>query len=587
MRRLKAALRSLSRPVRHDLNQDIRLRYILLFGAGIASIGLWIHVPNFAGPDEYSRLLQPMKVAGRILADPSLDSIRTAATDGRALGATFYLYAIILVPMFLVVLVTGELGQFMALGGIESRWVLWHEVPAWFWTGSILLGRVVNVLLAVGSLYILYRLGVRIQGRQTGRMAALGLAVTFAFVESARLINEDIPMVFFLLCTILLSLQYIASGDKYRFFLASFTAGLAVAFKISGGSAVIVVGAAYVFRTFRQSRDGQTLIIQPRVLLGGITIGLLTIFFGFPSALFGGPGELWVRLTHTAGQKTTLQGGVPAGIGFWLLRGYLATFGLPLFAGIVIGVITTTYYSIYNDFDRRIVLITIPVIITLGVFSQWQYVRVHHLLPTIPPLLLIGAVGIKRLQQSQATAVQILVAFIFVTSAVFSGIGTAKQISDPRERGTDWLRENTNSTETIEVYENSIADVAALHGHQLQHYEHQEENATYSSSLVLNETKYTNWMLNMPSRQPEYIQLTESELQYTTRDHPYSEKFPQRSEYISGLLNQEYNYTTVAKFGEKETEVPLSKQLLWSGLDPEPESRSSVVIILKREHSAD
>jgi len=584
---LRTVLAGVTRSIGRDFRVDPLLRYILCFGGLIFAVGIWIRIPNFAGPDEYSRLIQPMKVAGRFVAAPGLDSLQAAVTDGRALGATVYVYAAVLAPIFLAILVTGQLGQFVRLGGISSRWTLWHEAPAWFWTSATLLGRAVSVLLAVGCLYLLYRLGVRLQNRQTGRIAALGLAVTFGMVESTRLVNEDIPMLFFLLLTLLLCLHYVESGAGRTFLLACFTAGLAVAFKLTGGSAVVAVGVAYVLRA-RRTEAPRAALVQPKFLLGGLVVSLVTITVGFPSVLFGGPGELLTRITHTSGQKTTLPGGVTAGIEFWLLRGYLSAFGLPLAVGVVAGAALTASRLLdrRDDVGDLVLLVATPVVVTLTVFSQWQYVRVHHLLPTLPLLVLLAALGIGQLDRTHR-GIRVALAVLFVTSAVFTAVGTYQMATDPRDQATDWLETNTDRGDTVEVYENSIADVGAVHGRPLQHYSYQEENATYNSSLVLDEQAYTEWMVRMPERRPEYIQLTGEELRYITPGHPDREQFPERAAYVNGLLQGKYNYTVVAQFGERGIDRTLSERLLRAGVQPEPESRKSVVIILARDDVAE
>jgi len=567
-----------------DLRRDPYLRYILLLGGLLFLTAIWLRVPNFAGPDEYSRLIQPMKVAGRFVADPGFTSLRAAATDGRALGATFYLYAAVLAPIFLAILVTGQLGQFVRLGGIESRWTLWHEAPAWFWTSAVVLGRVVTVVLAVGCLYLVYRLGTELRDRWTGRAAAIGLALTFGFVESARLINEDIPMVVLLLVTLLLCLRYVESGAELTFLAACFSAGLAVAFKLTGGSAVIAIGVAYLLRA-RRVESPRAALLRPKLLLGGLAVGAVTIGVGFPSVLVGGPGELLTRVTYSSGQKTTVPGGVAAGIDVWLLQGYLASFGLPLVVGVLVGVALTARETLRDGFDDRLLLVATPVVVTLAVFAQWRYVRVHHLLPTVPPLLVLGALGIGRLNRT-GRGVRAALALLLVTSAAFSAVGTVQMATDPRDEGTDWLRANTEPGDTVEVYENSIADVAAVHGRPVSHYSYREDNATYNSSLVLDERAYTEWMVGTPDRQPEYIQLTGAELQYTVAGHPDREQFPERAAYIEGLLGGEFNYTVVAQFGERPSERSVSERLLRAGVEPEPETRERVVVILARDDVA-
>lgn len=572
--------------LRRDIGEDPLLKYILVLAVVCFGFGIWIRVPNFMAPDEYSRLIQPMKIAGRFVAEPGLESLQRAATDGRALGATMYLYALVLVPVFIFILLTGNLGQFVSLGGIQSRWALWQAAPSWFWTGAVLLGRAVVVLLAVVAVYLVYRLGVRIRNRWTGRAAAVGLTLSFGFVQSTRTINEDVPMIVLLLLTLLLCLRYLDSGARRTFLLACFTAGLAVAFKLTGGSAVLVVGASYLLRA-RTAENPRAALVDPTTLGAGLLVGAATIYVGFPSVLLGGPGELLTRVTFSSGEKTAGPGGLASGIEFYLLRGYLGSFGLPLLLGVLVGV-GATLRGLLPDTDESenaVALVMVPVVVTLLVFVNWQYVRIHHLLPTLPPLLLLGALGLDRLRNRWTSGVRVAVAVLLVTSLLFTAVGNLQATSDPRDGATEWLRTNTDENATVEVYEDSIADVAAVHGREIQHFDYQEENATYEGDLVLNERAYTNWMVGMPERRPDYIQLTGAELQYTTPGHPDAEQYPRRGKYVQGLLDGAYNYTVVAQFGRQQTRQSPSEELLGAGVEPTVEKRESTVIILARENA--
>jgi hypothetical protein len=292
---------------------------------------------------------------------------------------------------------------------------------------------------------------------------------------------------------------------------------------------------------------------------------------------------------HTTGQKTTPSIGIVAGIKFWMLHGYLSAFGLPLFIGTFVGIIVTCWnlFRQTEGFDERAVLAGTPVVVTLIVFSQWQYVRIHHLLPTLPLLLLLATLGIRQLHTKWGSGFQIALAVLFVTSLIYTGAGDIALATDPRDEATDWLQKNAADDKTVEVYENSIADVAAVHDSPVQHYAFPEENATYNDSLVLDERQYTEWMIGMPQRTPQYIQLTSQELRYVTEGHPDAARYPSRQAYIRGLLNGKYNYTVVAKFGSQQTNRSLGERLLRAGIEPSPENREPVVIILAKQNTTE
>lgn len=587
-RRLPSPVVSAWNGLRDDLEADPILKWILLLAALLRLVGIWYRVPNFGGPDEYSRLLQPMEAAGRFAADPSFASLRRGVLDGRALGATFYLYGLVLAPMFVLVVLSGQLSTFVSLGGLESRWALWHATPAWFWTGAILLGRLVVVLLVVASVYLLYRIGTELGGRSAGRVAAATTAVTFALVDVGHVANEDVPALFLLLMTLLLAVRYVESGSTRLFLLSCLTGGAAVAFKLTAGVGVLGLGAAYLFRA-RRATDPLAAIVQPRLLGFGLLTGIAAIYIGMPSVLLGGPGQLVQRIAHTTSQKTA---SAPAGWGieFWLLRGYLRGLGLPLAVAALIGLGTTVWRasSPTTEVDDRLVVVLTPAVAMLAVFATWEYVRVHHLLPIMPlSLIPFGLTAGRALDGSgglggRTDVASALVVLLLVASTVYAGAGALAFTNDPRDRAASRLAADSGPDERVEVYENSVADVAALHGRPLSRYDFPENNATYSDSLVRNESAYTAWMLSMPDRSPVYIQLTAAELQYLDPARSEYREYPERRAYIRGVVAGEHDYVVVGRYGRAEASGSGWKRLLQAGLRPVPEHTEEQVILLRR-----
>lgn len=585
---LEDAVKRVFAPVRADLEADPSLRYVLLLALVTCGFGFWFRVPNFAAPDEYSRLLQPMKVAGEFVADPGFKSIRRGVTDGRALGATFYLYAIVLAPVFLLVVVSGQIGEFVTLGTIQSRWDLWHAAPAWFWKASILLGRLVSVALGIATVYLTYRLGVRLKGRFAGKLAAVLLALTPGFFSQAHLVGEDAPMLFLLLATILLADRYVETGETATFLGGSLTGGLAIAFKLSGGVAAIVLGAA-LFIHAAHNDDPIEALGRPRVILGGLAIGIASIWIGIPSVLVGGLPELIERLTGTIGTKTGKSGGFDDPIWYWFGYQYVSGMGIPLFVAVIAGTAAAGWRVLVHrdsDLNSLYVLLAVTLVVYFMVYSRWEFVRLRHLVPTFPVLFVVFAAEIDRWRDRKRVwfAFRLGLAALLVTTALFAGVAQYGYVTEPRDEATKWIADNTEANATIEVYENSIADVAAIHGRPISHYDYLEEEATNTSNLVLNESQYTSWMLNMPDRRTDYVQLTGSELAYVDPDSTKSEAYPRRSEFIGDLLTGEHDYRIVASFGYDDlpTETDRLGRITDAGVSPDVEGQSNSIVILER-----
>jgi hypothetical protein len=364
---------------------------------------------------------------------------------------------------------------------------------------------------------------------------------------------------------------------------------LAISFKLTGGVGALILGTALVLRICEDEASIKE-TIQPKMIVGGLVIGLCSIYIGFPSVLVGGPTELISRLMREFGHKATATNPTP--IWYSILRGYLEGMGLPMFLAVAVGIAGSFRSRVISD-NRTVPLywlLALTVLIFLFAYSRWSIVRARHLVPTFPALyLILGAFTSRVLETdtdmfSQVARVGVavlLISTVFIAAGAEYGYAT-----EPRDQATEWLETNGDESAIIEVYKNSIANVPALHEGNISHYDYPEQEASNTSSLILNESSYTNWMIEMPERQPDYIVLTPGELDYQDSTAARSRRYPKRGEYIRSLLDGEYNYTVAKQFGEPRATHAPPVELLHAGLSPNVEGQVSTIVILERTDQA-
>ena len=454
------------RQVGEDLRADPYLVYILLAALLLSSFWIWHRLPNFATRDERWRVVDPVEVLATYLDDPRLGSITEGVAYWRSYGAAMHLAAVALVPVFVVVLATDSLPAFADVGrhiGV-GFWPHWLRTPAWIWTYSVLPVRLANVAMAVGSVYVTYRIGTTMRDRPTGRLAAALLTLTWGFLILAHEGGEDVPSLFFFLLALYLALRYVESGVERVFYWGCLFGGTSIAFKLSGGVSAILLGVAHLQRARRTDVASQTALVRPKFLATGVLIGLCTIAVGFPSILLGAPAEFGGRIARAVSAKSDPHGWLVRPSWWWILRGYLHGAGLPLFVAFLGGVVAALPRlrdrSLTAD-GLRLALLGVGVF--LLVFSSWQYVRTHHLLPTFALLGLVLAVALVRLRESRPRLGRALVAVLLVTSAVYAGAGTLAYASQPRDRAADYLSSHGSADDAIETYTLDPQDAAVPH----------------------------------------------------------------------------------------------------------------------------
>lgn len=518
-----------------DVRTDPYLKYILLGATLLCGFWFWHRIPNFATRDEHSRLMDVLVAVGTVLGDPSLESLREGVVWGRVpFGATFYLFGLAVLPVVVVAAIVGQLDAFLhfrnpswEFGFYES----WAATPEWIWIASLALIRLFNVALAVGCVYVTYRIGAASRDRATGRLAAVLLSLTFGFLTIAHEGGEDMPAVFLLLTTVYLCLRYVQDGEWTLFHAASALGGLAIAFKLTMAPVVVLIGLTHVLRAVEAPGDWRTELRRPKLLVRGASLGLLLILLGFPTALVGHVDQVVVRIFGGSTGRMVHATGPDAPIWWWFLRGYFSALGLPLFVAAVGGVVASAVHLARRPTERiESVLVLAPLVLFVLLFSLWHDFRVHHLLPTFPFIALLLAASLERLRERRPPVARPLVAVLLITTAIYAGVGTAGFASMPRDEATDWLEENAAENATMETYRRNMQDAAVPHSMNVNHAYGADDGELEPC--------------------PEYIQLGYRDLLYL-KPGTYYRTEPNRRDYVRDLLEEEYNYEIVAEFGER------------------------------------
>lgn len=535
-----------------DLRADPYLLSVFLLAAVLAGFWFWHRIPNFATRDEHSRLMDVLVAYGSVVADPGLEGLREGVLWGRApFGATFYLFALAVLPMVLAAAALGRLDVLLAFVAPSREfgyYPSWHATPEWVWTWSIAAVRLVNVLFAVGVVYLTYRLGTAIRGRWTGRLAAVLLTITWGFLTVAHEGGEDMPATFFVILTLYLLYRYVETGETAPFYAASATGGVAIAFKLTAVPVVPLIGIAHVIGARTAWRGDRTAgetattageywttkLRRPRRLAAGASIGLVTILLGFPTLLVGGVEPFLIRVVAGPAARATHATGPDAPVWWWFLRGYLNGLGLPLFLAAVAGVGASVVHlrEARSGEYRGTVLVVALLATYVAMFSLWHDFRVHHLLPTFPLLAVLLAGTLDRFREDRPAIARPAMAVLLVTTGAYAVAGDLGYTSMPRDRATAWLTEHADENATMEVYRRNVQDAAVPHDMRINHLfgpEDPEETVVAC---------------------PEYIQLGYRDLLYLDPE-TYYRNSPRRAAYVRSLLEEEYNYEIAAEFGPR------------------------------------
>lgn len=498
--------------VRADMRADPVLKYIFILTVALTGFFIWYSVPNFTRPDEFSRLIDAMVPANYVLADPSFQALRRGITHGRTFGASFYLSAVALIPGYLIAFATGQLDVLVSANTLRSRWEVWQTIPEWFWTTSLLTGRIFVVLFALGCVYLTYRIGVTMRDRTAGRLAGLLLALSFSFLRSSHEFAEDIPALFFSLLGFYLALYYIKTGDKTPFLAGCGASGLAIAFKLTAGVSVFVLGLAYFLRA-RIARNDDTnthaALTRPSLLIGGLVLGVGAIIVGFPSVLVAGLDQLVERVLQSTTEKATVARHGSTPILHQFIRYYAGGLGIPLAVAAGGGVIASVPQLRKQGAEAQGMALALTALsVYLFAFSQWEYVQPHHLLATFPLLIVLTAVAFSRLNTRWPLLARPLIAILIITSGLYASVGVLGYAAVAQDTPEQWITTQVPANATMDVYVPRFQTTAVVHGRAVGHYVSPKID-TYDrlKGVGWNPRGFAEWRHNLTKRDPEYIQF--------------------------------------------------------------------------------
>jgi 4-amino-4-deoxy-L-arabinose transferase-like glycosyltransferase len=193
-------------------------------------------------------------------------------------------------------------------GALASPWAvqLFHpqgDYARYWWYISdpsvYLWGRILTACFGAATVYVVFRLGAVLFEPAVGLLAAAILAVSPGTIYYADTVRVDVPMLFFLLLSMLAGVAIWRRGDRRAYSRAGLLAGLAISTKPNAFWLAVPLLVAHLFNTTRDA------IVDRRVVRLGL-FTLLGFVIGTPFAL-AQVGYFLRRM----GQNAAVYGGFP------------------------------------------------------------------------------------------------------------------------------------------------------------------------------------------------------------------------------------------------------------------------------------
>ncbi len=348
-----------------------------------------------------------------------------------------------------------------------TGWISFNE--------QIVIYRLLQILLSTGLVYLIYRLGRNLLGREAALVGAFLTAFMPQIVNHSRYLQSDITVTFFVALAVLFSSYIITRGDLKWYLLAGLAAGLSVGAKHNGALALIAPLGAHLGRTWacRNGREGS---VRHGRLVGVFLFFLFGVGISYPviwldwTAWRGAIPRFWRDQLITDKRATVTHSFL---YHRWLnLRQFFAdTSSLKIGTGVLI--LATGLLGAIKAFKTRkineLFLVFFPLVYLLAVIVFRANVRHKDFLPGTVFIPLIAACFIVTLIRKIRLPAGLQVILIWVLAAAIALPAVVSDVRvayccwqrDTRLLSGDWIWENVPPGSRIvrERYSPHISDI--------------------------------------------------------------------------------------------------------------------------------
>lgn len=310
-----------------------------------------------------------------------------------------------------------------------------------------LAGRIVAVILAIGTVYLVYVIGRRAYGRAIGLVAALFMAILPIHVMHSHYLAVDVPATFFVAAALVFAM-HIPEYHKLRYYLlAGLFAGLAAGTKYNTG---LVILSPIVAHLSTAEEKPCFRIFNPK-LLAVLASGAVGFFIGTPGVLLYRSefmrGFLY-EVRHAATGHGLVFADTPVGFVYHVSHSLLPGVGLPLL--ILAGIGLLYALAIRRPVDLTLLAFLLTYYFVIGI-AQVKFAR--YTIPMLPALTILAARVVCRFYErlmagelvvhlARYVLTLLLTAVVVYTLAYSMVIDLTFARTDTRDAAVAWVRRN-------------------------------------------------------------------------------------------------------------------------------------------------
>ncbi|MEI6221551.1 MAG: DUF2298 domain-containing protein [bacterium] len=460
----------------------------------------------------------------------------------------------------------------------HNDWIIGYD-------GITLYGRVISALFDLGTLLVLFGIGLKLFNKRTGLIAAGLLAITVFHIQLSHFYAVDGILTFFIALSFFFLIDVAEKPSWKSFILTGISFGIALACKVSAIAfmAPFLIASLFgVYRYFGQTKDEEPENKQKRFAffaapLTALLIALLCMFIAMPYAFIDnaknsrnstriqiGPITFSTEFSRNVSEQNNMvtgEGDLP------YTRQYAFTpkfiyqlknivffgMGIPLGVLGILGILFLMYECIKNRFQKHLLLLswTIPYFL---VNARFQVKFMRYMLPIYPFLILAGAYLLALAIEKSSNKIRSRFTLPYLSGVILTGLifistlGYAIAFSNiygqqhSRILASEWMFENIPKGKTIAVehWDDSLP-ISVSPSMNVNSYNYTQ--ITFNGYEADNESKLEHIITTLSKA--DYFTMSSNRLWASIPKLPL--RYPLTTNFYKLLFEEKLGYTLVNK----------------------------------------
>ncbi len=451
---------------------------------------------------------------------------------------------------------------------------------------TYLLSRVMSAFMGATTVFIVYKIAVKIFDVKTGLFSALFLAICAGFINLSHFATVDIPLCFWGIASFYMFLRVLEKKSAVNIMLAGFILGLATSTKYNAILMIIpLLASTLMGSTTSSGREVLTGFIKNSLL---IILAVTTGFaLGSPYAIIDFPAFIaeFIELNFYQGTYAGVTGSGFSRLSFIAhIINLIDILGGFIFALSAIGF----FYMAFLAKTQKKSAIYLLLLTVLTIYFKMGSMTFHpprYILPIVPFLVIgAGKLTVDLFLLKKPKIFNLILSAMFALGVIYtltiSILGILQIKNDDRNLAFDWITKQVKATESVEMTPIYGINIPPNYHqfktmpayHQKETFERMFYNKEYQKIKTI--LPWANWsemtqvtiqpepenvsLASLLERKPAYLILSERWFQrFLNTDVKADKFFPKQHQLYTALLNEETPYKIMVDF-RKPKKLPLT-----------------------------